>query len=110
MNFLQTLESRDRSELIIICWCGAQETFHIIINVETDVLSFLFNFVGSKLINKKLNYECKVQKNSIFSQVEIFCNIINVLTFVTFDQFNAMKTNIICFCLKNKIKILCLKF
>ncbi len=41
LNFLQTLESHDPSEIIIICWVCAQETFHIIINVETVVLCHL---------------------------------------------------------------------
>ncbi len=36
--------------------------------------------------------ELKVQKNSIYFEIEIICNIINLFT-VTFDQFNASLMN-----------------
>ncbi len=35
---LQTLESHDPLEIILIWWFGAQVTFHIIIDVETGVI------------------------------------------------------------------------
>ncbi len=40
MNFQQplllSLVSHDPSEIILICWFGAQETFTIIVNVENS--------------------------------------------------------------------------
>ncbi len=33
---LHSSVSHDPSEIILICWFGAQETFHIIINVENS--------------------------------------------------------------------------
>ncbi len=55
------------SEIILICWFAAQQTFLIIINVQNSCEQHLF-------------------------EIEIFCNIINVFT-VTFDQFNASVDN-----------------
>ncbi len=46
-SFLQSLVSRDPSEIIIIHWFAAQKTFMIIINVEwkhifVETLTFFF--------------------------------------------------------------------
>ncbi len=35
-SLLESLVSHDPSEIIVICWFGAQETFLIINNVETS--------------------------------------------------------------------------
>ncbi len=53
--------------------------------LETDTF-FFFNYF-SGFFN-----EWKVQKGQHLFDIEIFCNIINVLT-VTFDQFNASLLN-----------------
>ncbi len=39
-SFLQSSVSHDSSEIILICWFAAQETFLIIINVENSAASF----------------------------------------------------------------------
>ncbi len=72
-SLLQSSVSHDPSEIILICWFTAQETFQIIINVENSCAAsyFLFQF----------------QKNSIY--LKSFCNIINVFT-VSFEQFNYL--------------------
>ncbi len=60
--------SHDPSEIILICWLRAQETF---------------------IITDKCFDE---YKQKLLFEVDIFCNILNVFT-VTFDQFNASLLN-----------------
>jgi len=36
LNLLQSLVSHDPPEIILICWCNAQETCLVIINVENS--------------------------------------------------------------------------
>ncbi len=72
----------DPSEIILICWSAAQETFIFVINVGK---SFHKNI-------KQYNYDhfCfrfQVHKNSIWFKYN-FCNIINVFT-VIFMQINV---------------------
>ncbi len=40
----QSSVSHDHSEIILICWFAAQETFHIIINAETVLLNISMDF------------------------------------------------------------------
>ncbi len=74
------------SEIIIICWFAAQETFLMIINVKNinifveTVTHFIFQ---DSQMNRKF-------KRTAF--IWIFCIIINIVT-VTFDQFNASLMN-----------------
>ncbi len=63
------------SEIILIYWLAAQETFLIIINAENSCAAQYF--CGNR---------------DIFYFSGYFCNIINVFT-VTFDQFNASLIN-----------------
>jgi len=88
-SLLQSSVSHDSSEIILICWFAAQETFLIIINVvlcliffvETDALFFrILWWIWSK---KKLQHD-------LFETltVEPFVTIQNVFT-VSFDQFNV---------------------
>ncbi len=67
--------SRDTSEIILICWFAAQDTFIIIINVETENIS-------EETMTRKFKRTC---------EIEIY-NIINVFT-VMFDQCNASLLN-----------------
>ncbi len=41
-SLLQSLVSHDPSEIILICWFAAQETFLIIINVENSLVDSYF--------------------------------------------------------------------
>ncbi len=67
LNFQQSLPqssvSHDPSEIILICWFGAQETFFVV----------LFNIFLWKLCFFK-----DFQMNRHLFEIEIFCNIINV--------------------------------
>ncbi len=85
------------SEIILIYWFAAQETFLIIINVENSCgncdafyfsLMFFLLFVFFYLIHRWI----ESSKEQHLFEVEIFCNIIHVFT-VTFDQFNASLLN-----------------
>jgi len=72
--------THDPSEIILICWFGAHETFLIIINTEKScaalyVMLFSGFFDGKRIANKK--------KEQRLIEIEIFCNIINVFA-VTF--------------------------
>ncbi len=71
--------SRDPSEIILICWFAAQETFLIIIMLKTVDI-----FVAYILFFKILS---RIKKQRLF-ELETFCNIINVFT-VTFNQYNV---------------------
>ncbi len=68
-SLLQSSVSHDPSEIILIYWFAAQDTFLIIIFVKKN--------------NNK--------KQHLF-KIEIFCNIIDVFT-VNFDQCNASLLN-----------------
>ncbi len=70
------------SEIIIICWFAAQETFLININVENS-------FCGNgNIFHFRILWCVEILKEQHLFEIEIFCYIINVFT-VTFDQFNA---------------------
>ncbi len=64
------------SEIILICWFAAQETFLIIINVEDSCAAQYF--CG----NRDAFY---ISKEQHLFEIEIFCNFRNDFT-VTFDQ------------------------
>ncbi len=66
------------SEIILICWFAAQETFLIIINVENSCAASYFCGIG----------DTSFSEQHLF-QIEIFCKIINVI----FDQFNVSLMN-----------------
>ncbi len=51
-SFLQSSVSHDHSEIILICWFDAQETFLIIINVENCAASYFFVEIQDSLMNK----------------------------------------------------------
>ncbi len=75
----------DPSEIILICWFDAQETFLIIINAE-KVCCLIFLWIlwyvfQHSLINRK---------NSIYLKKKYF--VINIFT-VTFDQFDVSLLN-----------------
>ncbi len=72
--------SHDPSEIILICWFGAQETFLIIINVDKFFVD-LWHIFQVSLMNRKL------KKQHLF-EIWIFCNIINIFN-VTLDHLNA---------------------
>ncbi len=73
---LQSSVSHDPSEIIIICWFAAQETFLIIIFFENSCSATYFLWKLWHILFFR-----------ILRWIEIFCNI-NVFT-VHFDQFNA---------------------
>ncbi len=74
------------SEIILICWFAAQETFLIIINAEIRFAAQYFCGNGDKL-----HFHESSKEQHLF-EIEIFSNIINVFA-VTFDQFNASLMN-----------------
>ncbi len=78
---LQSLVSHDPLEIIIICWF-AEETFPIVINIQTIVLPDIF-FVGN--CNTFFRILWWIEEQHLF-EIEIVCNIINV--------FCATKKNI----------------
>ncbi len=78
-SLLQSSVSHDPSEIILICWFAAQETFLIINNAENSCAA---------------SYSCGNRDTIYFSKFKrtAFCNIINDFT-VTYDQFNASLIN-----------------
>ncbi len=81
-SLLQSSVSHDSSEIILICWFAAQETFLININVENS-------FCGNgNIFHFRILWCVEILKEQHLFEIEIFCYIINVFT-VTFDQFNA---------------------
>ncbi len=70
------------SEIILICWFAAQQTFLIIINAEHSCPAKHF-FVDIFF----WILECSLKEQHLF-EIEIFSNIMNVST-VTSGQFNA---------------------
>ncbi len=85
------------SEIILIWWFAAQETFLIIINVENSCAAQYFcgNWC---ILFFRIHRWIKSSKELHLFEIEIFYNILHVFT-VTFDQFNAalMHKNIIFF-------------
>ncbi len=79
------------SEIIIICWFAAQQTFLIIINVENSCAAQYFCGNWYILFFKIHRWIETSEKQHLF-EIEIYCNIINVFT-GTFDQFNASLMN-----------------
>jgi len=91
-SLLQSSVSRDPSQITLIWGSDDQQTFMIIINVESifcEKINFIFQYY---LMNRKF-------KRSAFIWNIIFCNIINVFI-VSFDWFNASFVNKMNFCLK----------
>ncbi len=88
--------SYDPSEIILICWFAAQETFLIIINVENSCAAQYFSgnhdaFYFQVNILFILLW-IKSSKEQHLFETEIFSNIIIVFT-VTVDLFNASLLN-----------------
>ncbi len=81
--------SNDPSEIILICWFAAQETFLIIINVENSCAVI---FMWKPWYNSFRILWIENSKEQSLFEIEIICNNINVFT-VTFDQFNASLLN-----------------
>ncbi len=77
--------SHDPSEIIIIYWFGAQETFQININAENSCA-----FCG--YIFFRLLWWIQSSKEQHLFEIEMFCNIIKIFT-VTIDHFNATLLN-----------------
>ncbi len=92
-NFQHHYFSLDPSEIILICWFTAQETFLLLSMLKTVVL--LHIFMETVILVFKDSFINRMLKSTAFI---CFCNIINVCT-DTFDQFNASLQNksIICF-------------
>ncbi len=73
------LQSLDPSEIILIFWFAAQKTFIIMLKTaEYNFFRFLWWIESSE--------------EQHLSEIEIFCNIINVFI-ITFDQFTASLLN-----------------
>ncbi len=71
------------SEIILICWFAAQETFLIIISVEKCAASY---FCGNWcILFFRILWLIESSKEQHLIEIEIFFNIINVFT-VTFDR------------------------
>jgi len=86
------------SEIILICWFSAQETFLIIINVENNCAAWYFlgnaENASSGIDEKENEHEQKEKSKNephLF-EIKIVCKIINVCS-VTFDQCNASLQN-----------------
>ncbi len=86
-SFLQSSVSHDPSEIILICWLAAQETF-LIINVENSC-SASYIFVETITLFFRILWWIESSKEQ--NLFEIFGN--NVKIFVTFDQINASLLN-----------------
>ncbi len=80
--FKMSSVSHDPSEIILIYWFAAQETFLIIITVE----NMLHIFVETDIFQDSSKTKFRMLK--IIYLKEIFCSIIH-LSAATFDQFNA---------------------
>ncbi len=63
-SLLQSSVSHDPSEIIIIYWFAAQETFLIIISVQNSCAASYF--CGNRSIYSGFFDEYKVQKNNIY--------------------------------------------
>ncbi len=70
------LQSHDPSEIILIFWFAAQKTFIIIIMMLKTAEQNCFRFL----------WWIESSEEQRLSEIEIFCNIINVFI-ITFDQF-----------------------
>ncbi len=88
VSLLQSSVSHNPSEIIIIGCFDAQETFLIIFNVFKAVVSFCLFVCFFRI----LWIECSKEQH-VF-EIEIFCEIINVVA-DTIDQFNVSLLNII---------------
>ncbi len=71
--------SYDLSEFILICWFADQETFLIIITVE-NVLNEVQKPLG--LYRDRIPWWIESSEKQYLFEIEIFCNIINVLTVI----------------------------
>ncbi len=84
-SLLQSSVWHDPSEIILIVYFGAQETFPIIINAENSFAAVHFcgkhDFFHESFMKKKAN------KNNIL--FEIFCNISNVFTVILMHDRNT---------------------
>ena len=65
-SLLQSSVSHDPSEIILICWFAAQETFMIIINVENSCVLFF-----------RIPWWIESSKEQHLSEIQSFCNIIH---------------------------------
>ncbi len=79
LNFQQPLNqssvSHDPSEIILICWFSAQETFIIIINIENLVLLNIFaeTMIFFRILSKEHNLlKKKNEKNNIYTGTYIY--------------------------------------
>ncbi len=75
------------SEIILINWFTAQETFLIIINVEKSCAASYFCGNCAKCYFSEFSDEYKVQKNIFYFQIKLL--LTHYKCFVTFDQLNA---------------------
>ncbi len=73
------------SEITLICWFAAQETFLIIINVENSCAAQYVLWKPWYILFFRIHRWIESSKEQHLFEIEIFCNIINVFT-VTFDQ------------------------
>ncbi len=80
------------SEIILIYWFAAQETFLIIINVKNNCAASYFCGNCDAFYFQDLHMNRKFKRTSFIWNRIIFCNIINVFT-VTFDQIIAVLAN-----------------
>ncbi len=69
---LQSSWSHDPSEIIVICWFGAQETFVIIMNVEKQLL--LIFFVETMIYFFRIVWWSESSKEQHLFDIEMFCN------------------------------------
>ncbi len=92
-SLLQSSVSHDPSEIILICWFAAQETF-LIINVENScAASYFSQWKLWNILIFKIPWLIESLKEQHLFETEIFCNIINVFT-VTFNQINKPKIGV----------------
>ncbi len=77
-SLLQSSVSHDPSEIILIYWFPAQETFLIIINVENSCAGKYF-CENHETLSFRILWWTESSKEQHLFEIEIFCNIINAL-------------------------------
>ncbi len=82
-SLLQSSVSHDPLEIIIIFWFAAQKTIVIIIIIMLKTAESIFF---------RFPWWIESSEEQHLSEIEIFCNIINVFIF-TFDQFKPSLLN-----------------
>ncbi len=71
--------SNNPSEIILICWSAAQETFLININVWKRLCSLIFFIMETVIFFFRILWWIERYRDQHLFEIEIICNFINVL-------------------------------